>query len=406
VSFDAVDDNEERTQRVCCGPFNRPLPLFVGFAAEGHMKCEIEFLAVGSASKPGDAIILRYGDVNAYQLMLVDGGNSETGEKIVAHLKKQFGSNAELEHVLLTHSDADHASGLRTVLKEIKVKNMWLHVPWLLSAEALHLFKDKRWTAEGLSAAIKKEYDIISEILDLAVAQGSNLAYPFQGSYIGPFHILSPNRNAYLYLLPQFEKTPDPDKEAIEAASMWVGKASILAKLMELAKSKIEGWTTETWEKELLRDGGITSASNESSVVLYGTFEDNRRVLLTGDAGLRSLSWAAQYALAVGLPLKQFTFVQIPHHGSRRNIGPTVLNELVGPIQSKGTTGKFSAYVSAPADDSTHPRNIVLNAFTRRGGEVIRTQGVDKVHRGGFPKRDGYSDAEASPFFAEVEEYT
>lgn len=368
------------------------------------MNCEVEFLAVGTGSKPGDAIILRYGDVNNYHLMLVDGGNAETGDKIVAHLKRYFGPYAELEHVLLTHSDADHASGLRTVLKEIPVKNLWLHVPWLLSGEVIHLFNDKRWTAEGLSAAIRKEYDIVSEIFDLANAQGSKMFYPFQGYDIGPFRILSPSRAAYLYLLPQFDKTPDPDKEAIEAASMWLGKASMLQKLIEFAKAKIENWTTETWDKELLREGGVTSASNESSVVLYGGF-DNSRVLLTGDAGVNALSWAAQYATSIGWPLQQFTFVQIPHHGSRRNVGPIVLNQLLGPIQPESASTRFTAFVSAPADDDTHPRRIVLNAFARRGGRVIATQGTNKIHYGSFPKRDGYTDAQTCPFYTQVEEY-
>lgn len=370
------------------------------------MNCEIEFLAVGTGSKPGDAIILRYGDVNAYHLMLVDGGYAETGDEIVAHLKRYFGPNVELEHVLLTHADGDHASGLRTVLKEITVKNMWLHVPWLLSAEAIHLFKDKRWTVDGLSTAIKKEYDIVSEIFDLANAQGSKMFYPFQGYSIGPFRILSPNKEDYLYLLPQFDKTPDPDQELIEAASMWLGKASMFQKLIELAKTKIENWTTETWAKELLREGSGVSASNESSVVLYGEFQNNSRVLLTADAGVRALSWAAEYAIAAGLPLQQFTFVQVPHHGSRRNVGPTVLNQLLGPIQPEASNSRFAAFVSAPADDETHPRKIVLNAFKRRGGRVIATQGTPKIHYGGFPKRDNYSDAEICPFYTKVEDYS
>ena len=33
---------------------------------------------------------------------------------------------------------------------------------------------------------------------------------------------------------------------------------------------------------------------------------------------------------------------------------------------------RFSAFVSAPAEDDTHPRKMVLNAFTRRGGRVTR----------------------------------
>ena len=134
------------------------------------MRCEIEFLAVGEGTKAGDAIVIRYGDVDAYQLMLVDGGHAKTGENIVAHLKEQFGPNPVLEHVVLTHSDADHASGLRTVLQEIKVNNLWLHVPWLLAEEARDLFKDNRWTQDGLRQKIKAEYDIVSEIFDLAQA--------------------------------------------------------------------------------------------------------------------------------------------------------------------------------------------------------------------------------------------
>ena len=160
----------------------------------------------------------------------------------------------------------------------------------------------------------------------------------------------------------------------------------------------------ESWTGERLRDGGVTSASNESSVILYANLAEERRILLTGDAGPQALSWAAAYARANGYPLQSFSFVQIPHHGSRRNVGPSVLNQLLGPIQPEGTT-RFTAFVSAPKDDDTHPRKIVLNAFMRRGGKVIATQGTNKIHYGGFPKRDGYVDVEPVPFSSTVEEY-
>jgi glyoxylase-like metal-dependent hydrolase (beta-lactamase superfamily II) len=208
------------------------------------LKCETEFLAVGEGTKAGDAIVIRYGDVNAYQLMLIDGGHAETGEDIVAHLKKHFW-NPVLEHVVLTHSDADHASGLRTVLQEIKVNNLWFHVPWLLAEEARDLFKDKRWTQDGLRQKIKAEYDIVSGIFDLAHAAGCKMDYPFAGFDIGPFKTLSPSREAYRYLLPQFDKTPDPDQEAIEAANMWLGKETLTKKLFEAAKAASQSWTTE-----------------------------------------------------------------------------------------------------------------------------------------------------------------
>ncbi|MER8970464.1 MBL fold metallo-hydrolase [Mesorhizobium sp. C280B] len=370
------------------------------------MHCEVEFLPVGSGSKAGDAIVVRYGDAADYHLILVDGGHAETGDNIVAHLKKQFGPFPVLEHVVLTHSDADHASGLRTVLSEIPVRNLWMHIPWLLAEESRHLFSDKRWTPEGLKAAVKAEYGTISEIYDLAVEAGCNIFFPFQGADIGPFRVCSPKRATYNYLLPQFEKTPDPDQGAIEAAHIWIGKESLTHKIFEAAKAALQGWTEETWDNERLKDGGITSASNESSVVLYGAFENNARVLLTGDTGVSGLWWTASYAESVGLPLQQFTFVQIPHHGSRRNVGPTVLTKLLGEKQPEGAAYRFSAYVSAPKDDAKHPRRMVLNAFKRRGGLIIATQGGSKVHWGGFPARPGYSVAEGLPFYTQVEEYT
>jgi len=369
------------------------------------VKCEIEFLAVGDGTKAGDAIVIRYGDVDAYHLMLIDGGHAETGDKIVAHLKENFGANPVLEHVLLTHSDADHASGLRTVLSEIKVNNLWLHVPWLLAEEARELFKDKRWTQDGLCQKIKAEYDIVSEIFDLAEAVGCKIYYPFAGFDIGPFKILSPSREAYRYLLPQFDKTPDPDQEAIELAKMWLGKETLAKKLLEKAAAAIQSWTTESWDKERLKDGGITSASNETSVVLYGSFEKGN-VLLTGDAGINGLTWAANMAEALGLPLQRFSFVQVPHHGSRRNVGPAILTHLLGSRQRENDPTRFTAFISAPKDDDQHPRRIVVNAFKRRGAKVVATQGSNMIHYGGFPKRNGYSSAEVLPFFTKVEEYT
>jgi hypothetical protein len=99
---------------------------------------------------------------------------------------------------------------------------------------------------------------------------------------------------------------------------------------------------------------------------LYGVFDNGRRVLLIGDAGVRALTWAADDADEFGLSLRQFTFVQVPHHISRRNVGPTILNRILGPIVPEGNE-RFAAFISAPPDDTTHPRKIVVNAFKRRG---------------------------------------
>lgn len=368
------------------------------------MKCEIEFLPVGEASKAGDAIVVRYGEPEDYELMLIDGGTLETGDEIIKHLHEQFGASVRLTHVVLTHSDADHASGLRKVLEDVPTDNLWLHLPWMHAAETLHLFEDKRWTIDGLEKKIKSEYSIVSDILDLALQKGCAIRFPEQGSNIGPFTVLGPSRLTYNYLLPQFDRTPEPDKAAIESMGMWVGKQNVFSKLFEIAIKTAEKWVDETWENELLRDGGITSASNESSVILYADLGIGNRLLLTGDAGIGGLERAIHYAKKRNLPLQSFSFVQVPHHGSRRNVGPTVLDEILGPKQS-APTNQFVAFVSAPKDDSSHPRKIVLNAFMRRGGKVITTQGLKKVHWGGFPARHGYVSASPVEFSPVVEDY-
>jgi hypothetical protein len=151
-----------------------------------------------------------------------------------------------------------------------------------------------------LASENRKEYDVIVEIVGIALEQGASIEIPLQGSTIGPFTVLTPSLNVYSALMPQFPRTPEPDKDALEAVGMWLGtKPSALQRmiegLFEKAAAVAQNLVPETWLSERLKDGGVTSASNESSLVLYGAF-DNGPVLLTGDAGVNALTWAADYA--------------------------------------------------------------------------------------------------------------
>ena len=51
--------------------------------------------------------------------------------------------------------------------------NFWFHAPWLHAADALHLFADKTLSVEKLTRRIKAEYGLVSELCDLALAQGA-----------------------------------------------------------------------------------------------------------------------------------------------------------------------------------------------------------------------------------------
>jgi beta-lactamase superfamily II metal-dependent hydrolase len=367
------------------------------------MNCEIEFLPVGEASRAGDAIIVRYGSESAYDLMLVDGGHAETGSDIVDHLRSQYPGRG-LQHVVLTHPDIDHASGLRTVLEEVPVSNLWMILPWNHAAEAAQLFEDKTISADRLAKKIRSEYSVLDELVEIANRHGIPIWLPFQGSSIGPFTVLSPSLGHYINLLPQFDRTPDADTAAIRRTGRWIGKESLLSRIFAGIVTKATQWIPDWWDFEQLRNGGTTSATNETSIILYGSF-DSGRVLLTGDAGVNALSAAADYADSRELPLQQFAFVQIPHHGSRSNVGPDILNRIIGIKKARHEEQTFTAFVSAPKDDESHPRKIVLNAFTRRGARVHVTQGNKIVHYGGFLPRVGYWGIEPLPFADFVEAY-
>lgn len=367
------------------------------------MDFEIEFHPVGDASKAGDAITLRYQIGDAYEIIAIDGGTDDCGSYLVDHIKRYYGEDAFLNHVISTHPDTDHACGLREVLRNFPVGTLWLHGVWHHAAEMLPYFSDKRWTAEGLSNAIRKEYSVIEELIELAREKNTPVYEPFQDKQIGPFTVLSPRKETYLRLVPQFRKTPVADQDALEEAEMSLGgnKArSWLASLAERAAS----WVAEHWDVELLRENPSTAAENESSTVLLGKFGDYT-ILLTGDAGINALTWAQNCAERNGIDIKSPSLMQVPHHGSRSNVSPSVLNRLLGEPLPHGSANRGTAVVSAPKDDTKHPRKMVMNAFRRRGYPVQKTQGVYYRRYSGMPVRP--SEREAVPFgwFDQVEQY-
>jgi len=371
------------------------------------MDYEIEFHPVGDASKAGDAISIRYGQTGRYEVMVVDGGTQESGSQVVEHIRAVYGSNIVIKHMVSTHPDSDHASGLREILSTLQVENLWVHGLWTHSTEMLPFFSDKRWTASGLERALQREYSIVKELIDLAAQQGTVIHEPFQGEVIGPFTVLSPNKWAYQRLVPQFRRTPDPDQRNLEQQNMWLGKTPPIAAptgLLGMLSEGVRNWIDEKWNIELLREGPLTAAENETSTVLHGQF-GAQSVLLTGDAGVNALRWSNNFATSIGIDLSAVSLIQVPHHGSRSNVSPSILDLLLGPKVPLGTPTKRWAVVSAPKDDEKHPRKMVMNAFLRRATPVCKTQGVYYRHYSGMPTRPNEIPAVPFDFFDKVEEY-
>ena len=90
--------------------------------------------------------------------------------------------------------------------------------------------------------------------------------------------------------------------------------------------------------------------------------------------------------------------------GGKRNVGPAILNRIVGPKQSEQTK-KMTVFVSASKDgEPKHPAKKVTNAYLRRGAPVHATQGATKRHSHNAPERPGWSASTPLPFYGEVDE--
>jgi len=343
---------------------------------------EIDFLQVGDGERSGDAIALRYGTpLSGYEVMIVDGGNKNSGAELVHHVITHYRTTT-VQHVLNTHPDGDHSSGLTEVLENLDVKNLWMHRPWNYAAGLLDRFRDPRFTAGGLETRIREALDAAHELEQIATRRRIPIFEPYEGASIGPFLVLSPNGHWYLNdLVPNFARTPQAKQQAV----------GILSPLLKAATEAVE-WVAESLNFETLDESGETSAENESSVVLYGLF-NGKGVLFTGDAGRQGLTRAILYAQSIGISLTNLECVQIPHHGSKRNVSPPVLNNMMGRI----------AMVSVAPKSSTHPRRKVTNAFKRRGARVYRTNGSFLNHVIDVPRRAGVVDAAEIPFYDRVE---
>lgn len=350
------------------------------------MSYEVDFLPVGEGS--GDAIVIRYGDdVNGYYLHVVDGGRAATAETIITHINT-FYLGYYINHMVLSHADDDHATGLIGVMENIEVKNLWMNRPWLYADQILHHFHGN-FTLQGLINNIKERHPYLVELERLAIEKGTHIHEVFQGARIGAFTVLAPTRERYITLIPDFGKTPN--RYTTEAADS--REFSLLRSLVEGAKTLLENWDIET-----LASNTETSASNESCVVQYAVLEE-KGILLTADVGPIGLAEAADYGAQLGLNRPRF--VQVPHHGSRHNVTPSVLDTWLGPKQPPGTV-VGTAFCSVGSNKHEYPRAQVKNAFMRRGFKVYstRTKWISHYKGAGHPNM---APAVAEEFANEVE---
>ncbi|WP_043674524.1 ComEC/Rec2 family competence protein [Streptomyces xylophagus] len=360
------------------------------------MGYEIDFLPVGEESKGGDAIALRHGNLHALHreqtVIVVDGGYTESGDALVEHIKNRYETD-RVDYVISTHTDQDHICGLKSVLEKLHVGQLLMHLPWDHSAEMERARTSTYWRNK-LNDPARRMLEAAMELEAVAQEQDVEVVEPFAGMSTKDdvFIVLGPTELYYEELLT--ELVGETSKSAAQQAF-----ESFMRKMLEAAKKLIP----ETWWNETLRDDGTTTPTNNASVVSLLEVDD-KKLLLTGDAGIPALMHVIDGLEENGFSPGDLRFVQVPHHGSRNNVGPAVLDRLLGSTVEGVTRGV--AYVSAPKKnpENRHPAKKVTNAFLRRGYPVHGTQGRSLLHYYEAPERSGYGPSESIPLHNQVED--
>jgi beta-lactamase superfamily II metal-dependent hydrolase len=351
---------------------------------------EIDFIETGETGS-GDAIAIRYTDNEDIEYVhVVDGGYADDGDKLIEHIKKHYDDPGFIDHVVLTHPDGDHAAGLKKVLEEFEVGILWMNRPWNHIEELIPLFEYK-YTETGLTQRLKKDFPHTSDLEKIAQDKDLEIKDAFQGEQVGEFTILAPSKQRYIQLIVDSEKTPEPERKALV-------EGSIFERVFRAIKNVVVEWG----EENLKGDTEGTSAENETSVVQYAELCDEK-ILMTGDAGVNTLEEAYDYAVAIGINLPGIDKFDVPHHGSRRNVSPDILDKWLGPkLSSKPKNGHFTSIISANRKDKDHPRKAVVRALVHRGARVYQPEGTLHTYKNA-PDR-GWSSATQLDYPSDMEE--
>lgn len=350
---------------------------------------EMDFLPVGTGSKSGDAIALRFGIVEygkwkTQTVFVIDGGDTAAGTALVDHIMQVYETDV-VDRVILTHPDGDHASGLRQVLDNLEVGKLWMHRPWNHWKELRSSILDGRITERSFGERLRASYQYAHELEQMAIRKGIPIFAPHQGNYYQSndefiFTILGPGKELYLSLVQTSEK--NPYLESVYSTPVRANGKT---------KRVFENMSFET--EHLIDQDGSTSPENDMSLVMLLTV-GRTRFLFTGDAGTMGLYNAIRFAISNDINLRNLNGFQVPHHGSRRNISKGILKYI---------NAKF-AIISCAANSDKHPSKIVVNSLWRRNIIPFCTKGDSIIYRDppDLP-RAGYGTIQPLPFSNYVE---
>jgi beta-lactamase superfamily II metal-dependent hydrolase len=311
------------------------MPLYNGL--------EIDMLSVGD----GDCLLVTSWSLGSPTRVLIDGGNASNFPLVARWLLSR--GIRYLDHAVCTHAHDDHARGLIKLLTwtALTFGKAWLHLPeHHFDIRKVHRALIGNNSTEP-AKLLHKTIANVKALRQVLNRRGIPYAEPFTGDQIGPLTVVGPTRAYYGELLCQYE---DADRVRVLANLFAESNRADTSLLFAAALGRAASMNS------VIEHLPEPDPENNSSVMLATVF-DEKLCLLTGDAGPQAFMSAIE-----NYTLSNCYWMQIPHHGSRRNLTPALIDYL-RPVYG---------FVSA-SGSLKHPRRALVNALKNIGTVVCST---------------------------------
>lgn len=327
---------------------------------------EIDMLNLRDA----DSILVTKWVDNSATRILIDGGYKKDAPTVQAFLNSM--QVKHIDHLVCSHIHDDHAAGLVELVNSrgFGIGQAWLHIPsnHVDRSEMAYVLNEAGNDGVKFARVIQASLQTRDNLHDALNKRGITIQEPFAGEEVGFMTVCGPSREFYKEKLQEFSNY---DKLIEKQASLQEQQNIIdIIDALHASDDSDSG----------LLESPLRDPENEVSTILGTKYKDNV-YLLTSDAGVQGLTKAKDaYELA------NLRFMQIPHHGSRRNVTQELIDHFA----------PLTAFVSA-VGNKKHPRRAVVNAFkkARQGARVFSTHyptpGNIWHHSGNVPDRPGYS---------------
>lgn len=299
-------------------------------------KLGIDMLDVGK----GDSYVVElHNEAGQKFVFVIDGGTAEKSDALISHIQNFH--NNKINLAICTHPDTDHIGGLISLLENCSVENLFLNDPRDIIPESTLLERARDNLSSDEVDIFKSAFERMDELRSVADYQNTK-HHPITFANSEPrfswggwnVFVLGPSESLFRDIWLNEDVVRD-----------WFSSDTVDALVGMLPRALT------------LDDPSIdTKPVNNSSIIIL-IEGHGKKYLFTGDAGKRAL----RDAMTVK-DISQLTWLDVPHHGSRRNLDTEIINHFspqAASISSPGTT--------------KHPRRTIIKALQNRGTKVYST---------------------------------